>query len=151
MKKEFYKSSRFKNLSDQALFNKQKETGQRELLHRSYRTFCSDFGIEEESFTDEFIKEHQEELKLCLKHYEEKNGLKLTHSHGKRSIIPITSIEELYERHSRKKHFKYSYSCAVCGRQVITGFKILDHFKNLLCKRCRRAEPPSSSSTTTNS
>jgi len=49
-----------------------------------------------------------------------------THASGKRLLVPVKTLEEVYEvqKRKRKRHPKYSYNCQVCGRHVITGFKI---------------------------
>jgi DNA-directed RNA polymerase subunit RPC12/RpoP len=63
-----------------------------------------------------------------------------THCAGKRLLVPITDISQAYaiQATKRKKHPKFSYNCTKCGHLVITGFKVLDNFKNLLCKECRK-------------
>jgi hypothetical protein len=55
----------------------------------------------------------------------------------KRKIIPVDTVEDAFPY--RNDNVKFSYTCKKCGRKVITTYFILDHFKDYLCKKCRKA------------
>lgn len=53
----------------------------------------------------------------------------------KRKIYFVSFIDEI--EHYKNINCKIQYVCAKCGAMNITGYKILKHFNNLLCKKCR--------------
>lgn len=54
---------------------------------------------------------------------------------SKRDIFFINDISEIEQY--KNKNCKIQYVCTNCGTMNITGYKILKHFNNLLCKKCR--------------
>jgi hypothetical protein len=116
----------------------------------AYYVFLKDTNntklYKEKEFNKEFIKKNKGDILGCVQYIYKQYGLtffenhkikKITHSKGKRKIIPLSTIEELY-KYPKKKHYKYSYNCEVCGKFHITAWRILDHFKDLKCKKCRK-------------
>lgn len=63
-------------------------------------------------------------------------GLPLPKLQSKRGIIEISSIDEIEEY--KHKNVKFLYVCTNCKKMNITGYEILKHFNNLLCKSCRK-------------
>ena len=39
----------------------------------------------------------------------------------------------------KNKNVKFHYKCKVCNKDVYTTWYIIDHFKDNLCKRCRKS------------
>lgn len=66
------------------------------------------------------------------------NNLPLPRIKTKRNIFLIDNIEQLKDY--KNKNCKIQYVCTNCGAMNITGVKILEHFNNLLCKKCRKKE-----------
>jgi DNA-directed RNA polymerase subunit RPC12/RpoP len=110
----------------------------------AYYVFSVENGLPTVTFDSSFIEKNRTEIEKCVSYVYAKYGnhffedckVKASHSKGKRVIVPITSLDEIYSV-SRKKHPKFSYNCTECGALVITGRKILEHFKDLKCKKCR--------------
>lgn len=63
------------------------------------------------------------------------NNLPLPRIRTKRKIHSISSIDEIEQY--KNENCKIQYVCTECGAMNITGYKILKHFNNLLCKKCR--------------
>lgn len=53
----------------------------------------------------------------------------------KRKVIeyPTPNFENL-----KKRNVKFHYKCLKCGRDVYTTWFIINHFKDNLCKHCRK-------------
>lgn len=65
----------------------------------------------------------------------EKN-LPLPKIESKRDIFLVSDISEIEQY--KHKNCKIQYVCTECGKMNITGYKVLKHFNNLLCKSCRK-------------
>jgi hypothetical protein len=61
-----------------------------------------------------------------------------TYKDYKRKIIPVNTVEEAFPY--RNDNVRFSFICKKCGEKVATTYFILDHFKDFLCKRCRKKE-----------
>lgn len=62
-------------------------------------------------------------------------NLPLPRIDSKRDVFFINDISEIEQY--KNKNCKIQYVCTNCGTMNITGYKILKHFNNLLCKKCR--------------
>ena len=64
------------------------------------------------------------------------NNLPLPKLDTKRAVYEVSDISEI-EKY-KNKNCKIQYVCKNCGKMCITGYKIIKHFNNLLCKDCRK-------------
>lgn len=54
----------------------------------------------------------------------------------KRKVVKIKRGDDIYQY--RNSNIKFQYNCEKCNKVVYTSYVVVDHFKDFLCKFCRK-------------